>query len=391
MAGKPWLKLWTDWIHDPKILNLSIGEKGAWCLLLSLAQECEADGYLVLGNGNPMSLDDIARCLHITAKKELAILQSMIKKMESLGSLAWNSKALVVVNFATRQSLVTSDTKEAVRDRVRRFRERQVVTETALPPLTTAEALAKEIRATLMALPKAIDSLIEHEMIKDTLAKLAQARGLVPKSEVIIDTGRIDLLWEESSGKAVAAFEIDVYKPKKKSLTKLKSLDCPYAFVILRTNPQPLQWEDGILWIGLKGKESNKEKETIKDIDTEGEGEGESNGVTPVTLTDSPDSNVTDKPLKAVHGMAKNVLLTEKELKNLHEKYGVTGTEERIDALSLYKGSKGKKYASDYLTILNWERMHEKEGKGGINGAHKGHPGPITDEQYEKGIGGALY
>lgn len=133
MAGKPWLKLWTEWIHDPKILSLGLGEKGAWGLLLSLAQECDADGYIVFGHGGPMSLEEIVRCLHITSKRDIATFESMVQKMEVYGSLTWNSGTLLVVNFAKRQSLVPSETKEAVRERVRRYRERHAVTEMPLP------------------------------------------------------------------------------------------------------------------------------------------------------------------------------------------------------------------------------------------------------------------
>ncbi|GAI71740.1 unnamed protein product, partial [marine sediment metagenome] len=152
----------------------------------------------------------------------------------------------------------------------------------ALPSkLPTPEELGGEIRSTLMALPEPIDHLVEHEIIKDTLAKLAQARGLVPKSEVTTDTGRIDLLWEEPTGKVVAAFEIDVYEPRRRSLTKLKALHCPYAFIILRTNPEPLRWEQGVLLIGLAEElptALQSDRESSKEIiEEEKEEEGRAN------------------------------------------------------------------------------------------------------------------
>ncbi|GAH63343.1 unnamed protein product, partial [marine sediment metagenome] len=54
---KPWLKMWVEWIDDPKMLSLSLAQQGAWWRLLALAQKCMADGLLVKGNGAPLSLD----------------------------------------------------------------------------------------------------------------------------------------------------------------------------------------------------------------------------------------------------------------------------------------------------------------------------------------------
>ena len=57
---------------------------------------------------------------------------------------------------------------------------------------------------------------------------------------------------------------------------------------------------------------------------------------------------------------AEYVTMTETEYANLVEQFGVRGADDKIDNLNLYKGSTGKKYASDYLTILAWERKNPK-------------------------------
>jgi hypothetical protein len=54
------------------------------------------------------------------------------------------------------------------------------------------------------------------------------------------------------------------------------------------------------------------------------------------------------------------VSMTTEEYEKLKEQFGEQGTLERIDKLNLYKGSTGKKYKDDYLTILSWERRNEK-------------------------------
>lgn len=56
------------------------------------------------------------------------------------------------------------------------------------------------------------------------------------------------------------------------------------------------------------------------------------------------------------------VTLTEEEYGRLVEKYGEEAVKRMIEILDNYKGSTGKKYASDYRTILNWvwERVRDE-------------------------------
>ncbi len=128
---KPWLKMWVEWIHDAKMLRLSLAEVGVWWKVVSLAGECNADGRLIKGPGMPLTLEEIADCLHIKGR-DFGILKSMITKMQDQGSMHWNDQhTLVVTHYAQRQELMASSTKEAVRDRVRRHRQ-QPVTENSL-------------------------------------------------------------------------------------------------------------------------------------------------------------------------------------------------------------------------------------------------------------------
>lgn len=63
-----------------------------------------------------------------------------------------------------------------------------------------------------------------------------------------------------------------------------------------------------------------------------------------------------EKPGFPTFGDAPNVRLTDNEVLDLVKKFGKSGAEARIDFLSQYKGSTGKKYESDYATILLWKR-----------------------------------
>jgi len=61
-----------------------------------------------------------------------------------------------------------------------------------------------------------------------------------------------------------------------------------------------------------------------------------------------------NKPVKHKYGEYNNVLLTDEELKKLKTEY--SDYEERIERLSSYVASTGKKYKSHYATIRNWAR-----------------------------------
>ena len=143
--SKPWLKLWIEWIHDPKMLGLTLAETGAWWKLVTLAQELAQDGRISESAGRPLNIDEIANCLHLSKRTDIRHLMSMVEKMQRQSSLHWDGATLVITKFADRQSQVPSATREAVRDRVKRHRRRQLETEKALhgvppsPPLLETE------------------------------------------------------------------------------------------------------------------------------------------------------------------------------------------------------------------------------------------------------------
>jgi len=70
------------------------------------------------------------------------------------------------------------------------------------------------------------------------------------------------------------------------------------------------------------------------------------------------------KEIKKGYGDIKNVFLSKVEYDKLIDLFGEEGVRYRIESLSLYIGSKGDKYRSHYLTILNWERMKKERADG---------------------------
>ncbi|WP_311983961.1 phage replisome organizer N-terminal domain-containing protein [Vagococcus carniphilus] len=93
-----------------------------------------------------------------------------------------------------------------------------------------------------------------------------------------------------------------------------------------------------------KDKELDIDKEKDIDINT-------------MSSSDEQDSPPKKTP-KHKHGEFNNVLLTDEELEKLKKEF--TDWEKRIDNLSIYIGSSGKKYKSHYLTILSWARKEKK-------------------------------
>ena len=93
------------------------------------------------------------------------------------------------------------------------------------------------------------------------------------------------------------------------------------------------------------------EKQNEKDNENENDNDNDND----VSWYDtSTNRSKTKKPVKHKYGEYNNVLLTDEELEKLSTEY--YDYEERIERLSSYVASTGKKYKSHYATIRNWAR-----------------------------------
>lgn len=82
----------------------------------------------------------------------------------------------------------------------------------------------------------------------------------------------------------------------------------------------------------------------------------------PVSHNDTSTIRQTEKPAKPVkhkYGEYKNVLLTDDELNKLKTEY--SDWQDRIERLSSYVASTGKKYKSHYATIRNWAKKDKEQ------------------------------
>lgn len=92
-------------------------------------------------------------------------------------------------------------------------------------------------------------------------------------------------------------------------------------------------------------------------IDKENIGETDEAAAAPAPLPPSK----ADKPQKHKHGEYSNVLLTDQELEKLKEEYPDWAA--RIERLSSYIASTGKRYKSHYATIRNWASRDAATGR----------------------------
>lgn len=124
----PWAKMWVEALDDPKLIRLSLAERGAWWGLIKLARKLDPEGRntgRIETGGQGLDMAEITDALHIKADSDRQALDSMIEKMKSRGSLSWNGSVLTIVHFGERQRIPPSAHREAVAERVRLYRERQ--------------------------------------------------------------------------------------------------------------------------------------------------------------------------------------------------------------------------------------------------------------------------
>lgn len=104
----------------------------------------------------------------------------------------------------------------------------------------------------------------------------------------------------------------------------------------------------------------------------------------------TPPVKAKPKPQKKQY--AQSVTMTEAEYKNLTDQFTEPVAKEMIEILSNYKGSKGKKYKSDYRAILSWVVDAYKERQNRYYGSNKeykrNNPEPTATDptSYEKDL-----
>ena len=123
MNPLPWIKLYVDFLNDPKIGRLPDTAKLRFVQLLLLAGEADAEGYLVDG-ARPLSDEDIAWRLHM----QIEALQPDLVALQDAGLLVREGDdsafpgAYLLESFSTRQGRTENDLRAYWREQKRRQR-----------------------------------------------------------------------------------------------------------------------------------------------------------------------------------------------------------------------------------------------------------------------------
>ena len=121
-------------------------------------------------------------------------------------------------------------------------------------------------------------------------------------------------------------------------------------------------------------EKENNENDNVNDNENENE----------VSLHESSNESLpplsTDKKVRHKYGEYKNVLLSDEDMQKLKNEYP-NDYEERIERLSSYIASSGKRYKNHLATIRNWARKDKEKGVV-KNGATNGNNAEVERPQW---------
>jgi len=165
-------------------------------------------------------------------------------------------------------------------------------------------------------------------------------------------------------------------KPNKrpysnKEIVKMVGDDCngtgEWLNILLENGVCSIRKEDGAIYCRRMVKE-----EMIRKVRSEAGHKGArarlENTPAPIVPHKAPELSKVSKKKNDKKSYADDVTLTSKEFDKLRGEYGEEGAKRMIKILSNYKGSKGKKYKSDYKAILSWVVDKYQEEKNINNG-----------------------
>lgn len=133
----------------------------------------------------------------------------------------------------------------------------------------------------------------------------------------------------------------------------------------------PTQYQEELNTLQIKNNNSYTEKPLSNQLATTWQPNGnqlatqysiDKNSIDKKSIDNICDSDEPPKPKKHKHGEYNNVLLTDEELEKLQNEY--PDWAERIERLSSYVASTGKRYKSHYATIRNWARKDTEKSTG---------------------------
>jgi len=120
-----WIKLYTEFVNDPKMRRLTLEQRGLWISILCLAGQSPRFGSLYLSEKIPYTIPDIVDAVGIRGdvKRVNEFVTNSLNQFDLLDMIQHDERGgIMIKNFAKRQG---SEHPAMVRERVMRHRLKQ--------------------------------------------------------------------------------------------------------------------------------------------------------------------------------------------------------------------------------------------------------------------------
>jgi hypothetical protein len=169
MTNLPWIKLYTEIMADAKLYDLPDAQKWRFVQLLTLAGECDSEGYLI-SSGKPLATAYIAARFIVDHATLLADLQALCQN--GLLVLDENTGAYLIPSFASRQSRPDDELRKYWRKQKRRSRMSQ---RTASQPEAEAAAAPTPAQGEVSQTAQPVPAASPQEALKQPPQAAASA------------------------------------------------------------------------------------------------------------------------------------------------------------------------------------------------------------------------
>lgn len=111
----------SDWLSDIQLHQCSAEARGVWMDMLCIMAKSSRYGYLINGDGNPFSLEQLAYVIRMSKAR----LQVCLNELEREGIFLRGPDGVIYSKRLVRDAEKILARRESGRERVQRFRERQ--------------------------------------------------------------------------------------------------------------------------------------------------------------------------------------------------------------------------------------------------------------------------
>ena len=126
MAEVSWIKLSTNIFSNRKVALLLNEREGdtyfrIWIQLLTIAGQCNMKGKLIIGENNPLNVQQLSKILRKSVKK----VEEILNKFIELKMINYEENCYIIKNWSKYQSAdKLEEIRKSNRERQRKFREK---------------------------------------------------------------------------------------------------------------------------------------------------------------------------------------------------------------------------------------------------------------------------